>query len=118
MPHLVLEYSANVAQEVRWDRLFSRLHQAVAEAGAPLAGCKSRALRHESYHVAGGGPGAAFVHLSIALLPGRTDGAKAALSARCLELLVEEYRPSLDSLDLQITVEVRDLHRESYQKVP
>jgi 5-carboxymethyl-2-hydroxymuconate isomerase len=118
VPHLVLEYSANVTQEVAWDRLFAHLHQAVAEAGAPLAGCKSRAVRHDTYHVADGRPGGAFVHLSIALLPGRTDEASAALSGRCLQLLVEEFRPSLESLDLQITVEVRDLHRESYQKVP
>jgi 5-carboxymethyl-2-hydroxymuconate isomerase len=118
VPHLVLEYTANVRQEVDWSALFSRLHQAVAEAGGPLAGCKSRAVRHEDYAVADGQPGGAFVHLSIGLLSGRTDEAKAALARRCLELLVEEYQPSLDSLALQITVEVRDLHRESYQKVP
>jgi 5-carboxymethyl-2-hydroxymuconate isomerase len=118
VPHLVLEYTANVTQEVDWSALFSRLHRAVAAAGAPLAGCKSRAVRHEDYFVADGRPGGAFVHLTVGLLSGRTDEAKAAIAGACLQLLVEEYRPSLDSLDLQITVELRDLHRESYQKVP
>ncbi len=118
MPHLVLEYTANVTQNVDWSALFSRLHQAVAAAGAPLAGCKSRAVRHEDYYVADGRAGGAFVHLTIGLLSGRADEDKAGLARRCRELLVEEYRPSLEALDLQITVEVRDLHRESYQKVP
>ena len=118
MPHLVLEYTANVAQEVDYSALFSRLHQAVAAAGAPLAGCKSRAVRHEAYYVADGRPGCAFVHLTIGLLAGRSDEVKAALTGRCLQLLAEEYRSSLESLDLQISVELRDLHRESYQKVP
>ena len=116
MPHLVLEYSANILQEVDWRGLFARLHQAVAESGAPLAGCKSRAVRHETYCVADGAPAGAFLHLSIALLSGRSDEAKAALTARCLQLLADEYRPSLATLDLQISVELRDLHRESYQK--
>jgi len=118
VPHLVLEYSANVTQEVDWSGLFSRLHRAVADAGAPLGGCKSRAVCHEAYHVADGQAGSAFVHLTLGLLAGRTDEVKAALTGRCLQLLVEEYRPSLESLDVQISVELRDLHRESYQKEP
>ncbi len=118
MPHLVLEYSDNVMQPVDWSALFSGLHQAVAEAGAPRQNCKSRAIRHETYQVADGLPGSAFVHLTIGLLAGRTDEVKAALARRCLELLAETFRPSLDSLDLQISVELRDLHRESYQRLP
>ncbi|MDX9830619.1 MAG: 5-carboxymethyl-2-hydroxymuconate Delta-isomerase [Anaerolineae bacterium] len=118
MPHLVLEYSDNVTQQVDWSALFSSLHQAVAGVGAPLQNCKSRAIRHEAYHVADGRPGGAFVHLTIGLLAGRTDEVKAALTRRCLELLAETFRPSLGSLDLQISVELRDLHRESYQRLP
>jgi len=117
VPHLVLEYSANITQEVDWSALFSRLHQATAAAGASLAACRSRAIRHETYYVADGQPGGAFVHLTVALLSGRTDEVKAEVTRRCAEVLVEEYRPSLESFDLHISVELRDLHRESYQKV-
>jgi len=118
MPHFVLEYSDNVTQRVDWNALFSGLHQAVAQAGASLQNCKSRAIRHDTYYVADGRPGAAFVHLTVGVLAGRTDEEKAALTRRCLALLAEAFRPSLDSLDVQLSVELRDLHRESYQRLP
>jgi 5-carboxymethyl-2-hydroxymuconate isomerase len=114
----VLEYSANIAQVVDWSSLFLRLHQAVAASGAPVASCKSRAVRHEDYCVADGQPGGAFVHLTVALLSGRSDEVKAEVTRRCARLLAEEYRPSLESLNLQISVELRDLHRASYERVP
>ena len=62
MPHLTLEYSSNVTQEVDFQALFLELHQMVAEHGDTLvANCKSRAYRLDDYLVASGEAGAAFV---------------------------------------------------------
>lgn len=117
MPHLWLEFSDNVTQPVPFDELFSRLHQAVARtAGVPLEACKSRALRRSIFRVGEGHPDQAFVHLVIGLLVGRLPEGHRAVAAACLEVLEEVYAPSLQALDLQITVEVRGMERESYQK--
>ncbi len=117
MPHLWLESSDNVTQPVPFDELFARLHQSVARtAGVPLEACKSRALRRSTFRVGEGRPDQAFVHLGVGLLAGRPPERHREVAAACLQVLEEVYAPSLQALDLQITVEVRGMERESYQK--
>jgi 5-carboxymethyl-2-hydroxymuconate isomerase/predicted nucleic acid-binding protein len=117
MPHLRLEYTDNVARPVPFDELFSRLHQTLARtAGVPLEACKSRAVCRGAFRVGEGRHDQAFVHLEIALLTGRPPEKHREIAAACLEILEEAYVRSLHSLDLQITVEVRGMERESYQK--
>jgi 5-carboxymethyl-2-hydroxymuconate isomerase len=118
MPHLWLEFSDNVTQPVPFDKLFSRLHQAMAHsAGVPVEACKSRATARSTFRVGEGRPGQAFVHLEIGLLTGRSPEQHREIAAACLEILGEVYAPALQALDLQITVEVRGMERESYQKL-
>lgn len=118
MPHLVLEYTDNVAQEVAYDEMFAALHQILVQTtGASLAACKSRAVQLQRYYLAEGQPDGAFVHLTIGLLAGRSDEQKMEATRQCAQVLAAHYRPSLDALGLQISVELRDIHRESYYKV-
>jgi 5-carboxymethyl-2-hydroxymuconate isomerase len=117
MPHLVLEYTANVGPPVDPGALFAQLHQALARTAAvDLAACKSRALALDVYHVGAGGPEQAFVHLEVRLLAGRLPAEKRRIAQACLEILAAYYAASLESLQLQLTVEVRDMERESYLK--
>jgi 5-carboxymethyl-2-hydroxymuconate isomerase len=118
MPHLWLEFSDNVTQPVSFDELFSRLHEAVAcTAGVPVEACKSRATARSTFRVGEGRRDQAFVHLGIGLLAGRPPEEHREITAACLEVLAVAYAPSLQALDLQITVEVRGMERESYQKL-
>jgi 5-carboxymethyl-2-hydroxymuconate isomerase len=117
MPHLWLEFSDNVTQPVPFDELLSQLHQAVARtAGVPVEACKSRAIARNNFRVGEGRLDQAFVHLGIGLLAGRSPEKHREIAAACLEVLAGAYAPSLQALDLQITVEVRGMERESYQK--
>ncbi len=118
MPHLWLEFSSNVTQPVPFDELFSRLHEALARtAGVPVEACKSRTIARSTFWVGEGRPNQAFVHLGIGLLAGRPPEKHREITAACLEVLAVAYAPSLQALDLQITVEVRGMERESYQKL-
>jgi 5-carboxymethyl-2-hydroxymuconate isomerase len=117
MPQLWLEFSDNITQPVLFDELLSRLHQAVARtAGVSVEACKSRAMARGTFRVADGRPDQAFVHLEVGLLSGRLPEKHREIAAACLEVLAQVYAPSLEALDLQITVEVRSMERESYQK--
>jgi 5-carboxymethyl-2-hydroxymuconate isomerase len=118
MPQLRLEFSDNITQPVLFDELFSRLHQALARtAGVPVDACKGRAMARNTFRVGEGHPGQAFVHLEIGLLAGRAPEKHREIAVACLQILEEVYAPSLQALDLQITVEVRGMERESYQKI-
>jgi 5-carboxymethyl-2-hydroxymuconate isomerase len=117
MPHLTLEYSSNITQEIDFQALFLELHQMVAEQGNTLvANCKSRAYRLDDYLVAGGEAGAAFVHLTIRLFAGKPLEARQRLGRESLRLLEAYYAPSLAELALQITVEIGDIEQATYFK--
>jgi 5-carboxymethyl-2-hydroxymuconate isomerase len=59
----------------------------------------------------------AFVHLTVSILSGRAAEVRHAISQRCLEVLREELGPAAGQLRLDITVDVRDMDRQSYAKI-
>ena len=118
MPHLTLEYTKNLESEMSFDDLFPRLHQALVDVAAiPIGNCKSRARRLDNYYIAGGGPQHAFVHLAIRLMEGRSVELKRNIGRGCLEVL-QELCCSPAGLELQITVEIQDIERTTYFKLP
>ena len=123
MPHLILEHSSNVALPDPVRDLLSDLHASLAEtAGVDPAGCKSRIYRSDDFFVGAAetGTGAlerrAFIHLQVSLLPGRSDEEKSRVADGCLALLKAAILPENQRLDLQITVDIRDLNRVAYAK--
>ena len=118
MPHLVLEYTANVPDEPDFRRVLLDLHDAlVASALFERKDIKSRAVRHDVFAVADGAEDRAFVALSIAILDGRSDDVKAALSEAALDVLVRSFPKLVAGGRGAISVEIRDLHRASYRRV-
>lgn len=118
MPHLTLEYTKNMEQEIDFDDLFPRLHQALVDVAAiPIGNCKSRASRLDNYYVADGSPQHAFVHLAIRFMEGRSAELKRNIGRGCLAVL-EELCCSPAGLELQITVEIQDIVRTTYFKLP
>ena len=118
MPHLTIEYTKNVEQEFTFDDLFARLHQVLVDVAAlPIGNCKSRARRLDDYYIADGGPQHAFLHLAIRFMEGRSIELKRQIGRGCLEIL-EEFCCSPAGLELQITVEIQDIERTTYFKLP
>ncbi len=119
MPQIGLEYTGNITQEIDTQALFSMIHQVLGnEAGIPIENCKSRAIRLENFHIAKGEPENAFIHLEIRFIEGRTREMKKTIGEQCLDFLENYFRESFSSLNLQITVEILDIHRQSYFKFP
>jgi 5-carboxymethyl-2-hydroxymuconate isomerase len=72
MPHLVVEYSANLESRFDRDGLLDRLHATAIETGLfPLGGIRIRAYRAEHYRIADGAPDNAFVHVTAMVGSGR-----------------------------------------------
>jgi 5-carboxymethyl-2-hydroxymuconate isomerase len=117
VPHLTLEYSANIGQSVRFAPLFSDLHRLLEEvAGIDIANCKSRAVCQQVYFVAAGKDQEAFVHLELRLLEGRPPAVKERIGQACLEVMERVLAPSRARLRLQLTVEIVEMARDSYFK--
>lgn len=117
MPQIVLEYSDNIGQEIESVVLLREIASIVSAAGGVRVGdFKSRAMRRKDYLVGEGRSMDAFVHLEIGLFAGRSPEIKRRIGEDCLEYLEEYFVPSRDELSLQITVEIREMEKESYFK--
>jgi 5-carboxymethyl-2-hydroxymuconate isomerase len=108
MPHLVVEYSANLEGRVDVDGLLDRLYAVAIETGLfPIGGIRIRAYRAELYRIADLGPDNAFVHVTAMVGSGRTldqrRGASDLIFAALCEALaaVQAASPLAISFNMQ-----------------
>ncbi len=119
MPHLTLEYSANVDPPPDLPGLFLRLHQVLASTGGiRIDNCKSRARVARDFLIATGETSEGFVHLDVRFLEGRPAATRQEVGDRLLEVLRSAFRDSAEGLELQITVEIQEIRRSGYFKYP
>lgn len=73
MPHLIVEYSANLEPELDMGHVISVLHEAALATGVfPIGGVRVRASRRDLYKIADGHPDNAFIHVQARIGAGRT----------------------------------------------
>ncbi len=110
MPHCVLEYARPALHDTDLPSLLPEIHDIVAQSElfAP-ANIKCRAIPVDHYLISG--EIKLFVHLSVRILPGRTNEQKTGLSTN-LHTLLKDRLPGVPS----ISVEVIDIHKESYAR--
>lgn len=117
MPHLHLEYSANLP-DLDTGKALLRLNHALVASGQFGAefDIKSRALKIDDFRVGTALGERGFVAVRLALLSGRSPEVKQQLSANLLAVLQDLVeRP--DGVQLQLSVELLDIDREAYSKV-
>ncbi|MFJ9019178.1 5-carboxymethyl-2-hydroxymuconate Delta-isomerase [Streptomyces sp. NPDC102259] len=116
MPQITVERSPGL-DHVDWNAFALALHPVVVEvAAARLEACKTRVLRTEDEVVgATGSSGPAIVHVTLALLAGRSDETKAELTEAVLDLLRKHVGPTDGVTSVHASAEVRDLD-PSYRK--
>ncbi len=116
MPHLIVDYSANL-DDFPTDTVLRELNASLCASGeiADEADLKSRAVAHTAIAIGTGAGPRGFVHAELRLLTGRSPETKAALSARIADVL-RRHTPKPAGMLVQISVEVRDMDRPSYAK--
>lgn len=78
MPHLIVEYSANLERDLDFGALIDALHAAALETGVfPIGGLRVRASRREIYKIADGHADNAFIHVQARIGAGRTPEVRA-----------------------------------------
>jgi len=117
MPHLILEYSDNLAAPLDHQRLFAELHAALERVGVfQLAEIKSRAVAYQHHRVGTGSQDSVFVHLTIAILSGRDLAVRQQLSSALLDVLRRAFAETWAQRPCDLTVDVREMQRETYGK--
>lgn len=118
MPHLLLEYSAEIAPAAGLSAVFAQLHTALAQIeGFPLPSLKSRAIAHAHTRVGEGLPDSHFVHVTLSLLEGRALSMRQRLVTACRQVLQQHFAaPTQAAPALQLSVEIREMRADTYFK--
>ena len=116
MPHLIVEYSPNLAGFPEAQAL-AELNQAVTSSPEVLdeVDLKTRIVAVDSYAIGTATGPRAFVHAQLRLLSGRTPEAKRDLSDRVAGVL-RRLTPQPAGTLVQLSVEIVDMDRGSYTK--
>ena len=116
MPQISIEYTANIGSGFDAQGFARTVHDLLVEhADASLANCKTRLVEHERFLIGDGSPRNAMIHLDLRILPGRSDEQKRRLGEAAIAALEAATADAAD-LDLQLTVEVRELDGSNYHK--
>ncbi|WP_030382551.1 MULTISPECIES: 5-carboxymethyl-2-hydroxymuconate Delta-isomerase [unclassified Streptomyces] len=108
MPQVTVDYSESLRSTFDREGFAKALTaELVATAAARAEACKTRFVRTEDARAGLQDGGPAIVHVSIALLPGRTEETKARLTENVLELLRTHIQR--DGERLHGSAEVREL---------
>jgi 5-carboxymethyl-2-hydroxymuconate isomerase len=116
MPHLIVEYSQNLAGFPEAQAL-AELNQAVTSSPEVQdeADLKSRFVLVDSFEIGTAPANRAFVHAQLRLLSGRSPEAKKDLSERVAGVL-RRLSPKPAGVMVQLSVEIVDMDRGSYVK--
>lgn len=111
MPHLVLEYSANLDKDLDIADLVKTVHEVALDTGVfPLGGIRTRAERRDVYRIADGDPENRFVHLTARIGSGRPVEVRQAAGDTIFDALCEALQPVFDQHPLGISFEIQEAH--------
>lgn len=123
MPHLTLEYSANLADDAGFARLCATLAHVLDaqrdEHGArvyPRGGIRTRALRCEQFFVADGDPQNAFVHGCLKIGAGRSPQVRKATGDALFEAIKQHFAEAFAARGLALSLEIVEFSEEGAWK--
>lgn len=110
MPHFIVEYSANLEEEINFDQLFTSVHETLGESGVfPLGGIRSRAIRMDHYRIADGQHDYAFVHMLLKVGSGRSLEVRQQEADRLFKVIEGFFEPIQTKRLLAITFEMQEI---------
>lgn len=113
MPHITLEYSANMEARADMAALCNHLRLAAIETGVmPMPGIRVRAFAARHVSIADGDPDHAFVDISVRLREGRDLVTRKRATQIIFDAAKDFLTPVLDSSSLALSIETRNINAE------
>src|SRR4051812_35073575 len=110
MPHLNIEYSANLGDSIDIQALVDRIHETALETGIfPLGGVRTRAEPRNHYRIANGDPRAAYIHLMVRIGSGRDLDTRRAAGEKIFAALCDFTDELYDARPLALSFELHEI---------
>lgn len=111
MPHLIVEYSANIEDQIALDALLDKLHACALGTGVfPIGGLRVRAHRADAYRIADKAPDNGFVHVTAIIGHGRPLDVQQRAGEELLAALTEHLELLYERSPLAISLNVQESH--------
>ena len=110
MPHIQIEYSANLEAQLDFPRFLSALRDSALATGVfPLGGIRVRAYRADHYVVADNHPENAFVHVMLRVGHGRDLETRKRACAAIFETASRELEPLFARIPIGLSLEMQEV---------
>jgi len=108
MPHIVIEYTANLGAQARIPELLKTVNQTIiAQDGVfPTGGIRSRALRLDDYRMADGAADDAFVHVTLKIGSGRSEAVKKQVCDALFDAVKAHFAELYEQRYLALSLEI------------
>ena len=118
MPHIALEYSANLEALINIAELCDILRRTGIDTGVfPMAGIRVRALCADHVSIADGDPRHGFIDISVRLRDGRDLDTRKAATAALFAAAKTYLAPVLDKHPIALSLEMRNIDPELSPKL-
>ena len=113
MPHLNIEYSANVGEALDIQGLVDRIHETALATGIfPLGGVRTRAEARTHYRIANGNPDAGYIHMVVRIGSGRDVETRREAGERIFAALCDFTDELYRSRPLALSFELHEIPPE------
>lgn len=110
MPHLQIDYSANLDEVVDMGALCEAIRASAAEIDTfPTAGIRVRAVRVDHFAMADGAAKHGFIDLSVRLRAGRSEDVKRNAIAKVFATLKDFMAPAMKTHSIALSAEMRNI---------
>ena len=110
MPHIVIEYSANLRGRLDLPAFLATVHEAALKTGVfPVGGIRTRAYAAEHYVIADGHPDNAFVHIGLRIGPGRDLDTRKRACEGIFAAARQYLAPLYETLPLGLSLDMQDI---------
>lgn len=117
MPHIIVEYSANLEDSFEIGALIGDLHKAAIDSGAvEIAALRTRAERRDVFCIADGDSDNAFVHIMMRLRIGRSEEVRKSLADALLAATDKNLQLAFETHRIAITVEMEEIDNITARK--
>jgi len=108
MPHLVVEYTANLKDEGEIPALLKKANRVLIDQGSvfPIGGIRSRAIEINDWCIADGEDDYAFVHVTLKIGAGREDAVKRRATDALFEMIKAHFADLFAKRYLALSMEL------------
>ena len=111
MPHLIIEYSANIEDRISLDALLDKLHTCALGTGVfPIGGLRIRAHRADAYRIADLAADNGFVHVTALIGHGRPLDVQQRAAEELFAVLTKHLGALYDNSPLALSLNVQEFH--------